>query len=113
MRPPVRSQAFVSSVVLVALVTGCGTSTPSIASSGPSASVVVAASPSTQPNPPTPVVSESAASGQILFTRTYDGDQQAIFGLWFRPTAVERSVAQPRTAGLVTGWHADRVRGLG
>ena len=80
LRSPVRSQAFVSSVVLVALVTGCGTSTPSIGSSGPSASVVVAASPSTQPNPPTPVVSESAASGQILFTRTYDGDQQAIFG---------------------------------
>ena len=69
MRPPVRSRAFATSVVLVALVAGCGASTPSPAPSGPSATVVADANPTTQASPSTRARPSSPAAGATGYTR--------------------------------------------
>lgn len=75
-----RSRAIATTVVLVALVAGCGTSTESVGPSGQASMAIVVATPSIHASPSTPALpSIRAASGQILFTRTYAGDQQAIF----------------------------------
>lgn len=58
-------------LVLVALLAGCGASTPTVIPSGESATVVAFASASAATGP--------ALSGHTVFTRTYYPDRQAIF----------------------------------
>jgi hypothetical protein len=74
-----RSWTFAALLVLVAPVAGCGPSTQSIGPSSQASAVVATASPSATASPTTPTASAAVATGQILFTRTYQGDQQAIF----------------------------------
>jgi len=96
------SLTFAMPIVLIALLAGCGTSTQSITPSGPSATVVATAT-------PTASATEPASAGQILFTRTADGDRQTIFAAAADGTG-EHQLTQPGDYGGVVRTSPDGTR---